>query len=232
MGTMPPSRRRSRCGSAGAPASCGKPPRHDAEGRNDGRPDQRHGDEGVHQRRGEFVGVSRQKHRRRAKRARNDRRGSRPARKHKDGQTDQHAGHRQAEAVLPAVGFSDVAAQERRNGGAEIDAHVEEREPRVALAWILAVECADDRGDVRLEETVADDQQAQSAEKGERLGAHQEALAEGHQHRPEDHRPPRRAIGRPAFRQKKASYRPRPCRRRTRCRRWRRRSAENDALTM
>ena len=29
-------------------------------------PPQRHGDEGVHQRRGEFVGVSRQKHRRRA----------------------------------------------------------------------------------------------------------------------------------------------------------------------
>ena len=163
----------------------------DAEHRDDGRRDQRRSDKDVHQRRGKFRGVLHEDCRRAAKRPDDDRHGRQLPRKHEHGQTDEHANHRQAKSVLPAVGFANVAAKERRKGGAEIDPHVEERKPCVALAGILAVERADDRGDVRLEEAIADDQQAQSAEKGEGLGNHQAALADSHQQGPEDHRPPR-----------------------------------------
>ena len=57
-----------------------------------------------------------------------------------------------------------IAAQQRRHGRSEIDAHVENREAAVAFAGKVAVEDADDVRDVRLEEAVADDQNRQSGE--------------------------------------------------------------------
>ena len=74
---------------------------------------------------------------------------------------------------LPSVHLTDVAADQRRQGGAQVDAHVEDREPAVPLGAPLGIERPDDRRDVRLEETVAADQQRQAREEGGRVLEHQ-----------------------------------------------------------
>ena len=59
---------------------------------------------------------------------------------------------------MPSVGFTDVAARNRGQGGAQVDADVEDREPRVSFGT-LGVQLPDHGGDVRLEEAVANDEQ-------------------------------------------------------------------------
>ena len=89
-------------------------------------------------------------------------------RRDENSQARQHADGRQSEAPSPTVGFADDAAQQRRDGRAEIDAHVEDRETAVAFARKVAVEDADHVRDVRLEETVADDENPKSRVEEER----------------------------------------------------------------
>jgi hypothetical protein len=54
-------------------------------------------------------------------------------------------------------------AQERRHEGADVDAHVEDVETRVALGVARLVEVADHHRDVGLEEAVADDEADEAA---------------------------------------------------------------------
>ena len=52
--------------------------------------------------------------------------------------------------------------------GAEVDAHVEDREAGVAPGAVVGVEIADDRADVGLEQAGAEDDQQQAEEEGRR----------------------------------------------------------------
>ncbi len=70
-----------------------------------------------------------------------------------------HADARKAEAVAPAIGLAQIAAQHRGPEGPQIDAVVVEGEARIAAGVALFVELADDRGDVRLQEPHAHDDQ-------------------------------------------------------------------------
>ena len=76
-------------------------------------------------------------------------------------QAEYHADARGAEPVAPAVGLSQVAADDRGKQRAQVDAGVEQRETGVSARIVLRVQLADDRGDVRLEESNADDDQGQ-----------------------------------------------------------------------
>ena len=98
---------------------------------------------------------------------------------------------------MVAVAFADESTQQRGHGRAEVDAHVEDREAAVAAGIAPAIQRADYRGDIRLEETVAGDEQGQGGEEGDRLGHHHQELAGGHQRAAEDHGPalPQQAVG-------------------------------------
>src|SRR4051794_20693933 len=61
---------------------------------------------------------------------------------------------------MPGDLLTDVAADERRQRGAEVDAHVVDGVATVAPRIVCGVERTDDRRDVRLEETVPGDQKA------------------------------------------------------------------------
>ncbi len=67
-------------------------------------------------------------------------------------------------AAKPTCQFdllAEIAADERRDEGAEVDPHVEDREAGVAARVVGRVELADDGADVRLEQSGADDDQHQ-----------------------------------------------------------------------
>ena len=76
-------------------------------------------------------------------------------------QADHHADARGAKAVTPAEGLSEIAAQQGRGKGADVDAHVEDGKARIAPRIVRAVEAAHDGGDIRLEKSHADDDQRQ-----------------------------------------------------------------------
>ena len=72
-------------------------------------------------------------------------------------QPGEHADPRGAETVIPAVGLAEIAAQYRGAKGADVDAHVEEREARIAPCIARTVEAPDQRGNIRLEKPDTDD---------------------------------------------------------------------------
>jgi hypothetical protein len=80
---------------------------------------------------------------------------------------------------VPADLLAEVAAHDRGEEGAEVDAHVEDGEAAVAPRVALVVEPADDGRDVGLEEPVADDEQPEREEQ-QRLEGHRE-VTERHQ---------------------------------------------------
>src|SRR6185436_19344202 len=80
----------------------------------------------------------------------------------KDEKTQQHADASGAKTVMPSNALSEVPADERRDERAGVDPHVEDREPRVTPLITAAVDLADHRRDVRLEEAGADDDEPES----------------------------------------------------------------------
>ena len=90
-----------------------------------------------------------------------------------------HAHTSGTEAEMPA----DVLTQIRTNGRPEdrtdVDAHVENREACVPSGTALGIEIADDRGDVRFEETGADGDQRQTDEVGRQGRDRQHVVPEG-----------------------------------------------------
>jgi len=76
-------------------------------------------------------------------------------------QAKQHADAGRAEAVLPAQRFAQIAADQRGEQCAQVDACVEKRKARVAPGVVFLVQLADDGGDVGLEKTHAHDDQCQ-----------------------------------------------------------------------
>ena len=81
-----------------------------------------------------------------------------------DDHREQHADAGREEADTPAVGrvLAERRADERREEGAGVDAHVEDRECAVTARIALRIEVADHRRDVRLEEPVAQDQEQEA----------------------------------------------------------------------
>ena len=77
---------------------------------------------------------------------------------------DDHADPGEQEPVVPALDLADRPACQRREERPDVDPHVEDRERAVAARVALRVEPADQAGDVRLEEAVADDQQREPGE--------------------------------------------------------------------
>ena len=82
----------------------------------------------------------------------------RPARaRGEDREADEHPDARRAEAPVPPDGLAEEARHDLAEEGAEVDAHVEDRESGVAPRPALWVEVADDGRDVRLEQPRAAD---------------------------------------------------------------------------
>src|SRR5215213_5266821 len=90
------------------------------------------------------------------------------AEQHEDDQAKDHSDARSTEPPVPACcrveafvdeslmeGFTlgEIPADEWRKHGADIDAHVKDREPAVATRIVFAVETADHRADVWFEKT-------------------------------------------------------------------------------
>ena len=99
-----------------------------------------------------------------------------------------HADAGGGEAVTPADPLAQRAANERRQEGTQVDPHVEDRVGPVPPAVALRIKRADHGRDVRLEEPVADDQQAQT--EIEQLSLGQGELAQRHQDPADEHRLP------------------------------------------
>ena len=76
-------------------------------------------------------------------------------------ETEHHADPRRTESEMPVDDFAKVPADERTEKPADIDAHVENGEARVPARVVLAVEPADDGGDIRFQKSHADDNQRQ-----------------------------------------------------------------------
>ena len=68
-------------------------------------------------------------------------------------QAEQHADAGGAEAPVPADRFAQRAGDDLAEEGAGVDAHVEDREAGVAPRAAFGIQIADDRRDVRLEQT-------------------------------------------------------------------------------
>src|SRR5262249_54399496 len=86
---------------------------------------------------------------------------------------------------LPADVLAEVAADERREEGTEVDADVEDHEGAIAARIALLVQIADLRRDVRLEEAVADDEEEEA--RIEEALVHQRELRRGHDDAADEH---------------------------------------------
>ena len=74
------------------------------------------------------------------------------------------------EPDVPVDALREIAGDERPEECAEVDPHVEDREPRVAPRVARRVERTDERADVRLQEAGADDDEGEAGvEEGQRL---------------------------------------------------------------
>ena len=113
-----------------------------------------------------------------------------------ENETDQHTETGEAEAVLPAIGLAEIAADDRRGRRADVNAHVEDGVGGIAAHVGAAVELADDHGDVRLQEarTHDDERQRHPEDVDDRIGlaaiafkSHEE-VAERQQDGPEQDR--------------------------------------------
>jgi hypothetical protein len=76
----------------------------------------------------------------------------------------------EAEAGPPAEGLAEIAAQHRGPEGAEVDAVIVEGEARIAARIAVRIELADDRGNVRLQEADAHDDQRNRQEEDVHVG--------------------------------------------------------------
>ena len=89
----------------------------------------------------------------------------------------------QAEAQLPGDLLADVAAQRNTEEGTGVHAHVEQRVAAITGALVvLAVELADDRRDVRLEQAVAEDEDAEREMERARAVEGEQEVADGQEH--------------------------------------------------
>ena len=79
-----------------------------------------------------------------------------------DGDRQQHADTGHQEAGVPAIAFGHGARDDARQQCTDVDAHVEDGEGTITAVIALLIEVADHRGDVGLEQAVADDQQAEA----------------------------------------------------------------------
>src|SRR5437764_15309805 len=71
-------------------------------------------------------------------------------------QPRRHADTRQSKAPMPVDGLADIAASQRRNECADVDAHVEDRKSGVATVVILTVKLAYHGTDARLQQSGSD----------------------------------------------------------------------------
>ena len=98
-------------------------------------------------------------------------------------QAERHADRGEAEAEVEAPLLLQQAGEQRTEQGAEVDAHVEDREAGVAALVVLVVERADERGGVGLETTAAErDQHQADPDAGETGQQGQRDVAEHHDH--------------------------------------------------
>ena len=77
-----------------------------------------------------------------------------------------HAYTRGGEAVVPVDAFAEIAADERAEESAEIHAHIEERETRVAACAAFRIELSDKRTGARLEQRSAEHDNEEADEEG------------------------------------------------------------------
>ena len=91
---------------------------------------------------------------------------------------EDHSESRRCEADEPVHTLAQIAAHQRRDERAEIDAHVEDREARIAPVIVRPVQPAHDHADVPLQEPGADDDERQPEIEGrERRKRHAEVAA-------------------------------------------------------
>src|SRR5690606_34218649 len=81
-----------------------------------------------------------------------------------DRETDDHADTGRTEAPVPADLLTQEPRDELAEEGTDVDAHVEDREARVAALAAFRIQVPDNRRDVRLEQTRAEDDQDQAQE--------------------------------------------------------------------
>ena len=94
---------------------------------------------------------------------------------------EHHADARRGEAEMPVDRLPQVAAHQRREERAEVDPHVEDREPRVAALVLGRVELPDDDADVALEQPGAEHDQEQPQIEGRGDGEGHAEVADGDQ---------------------------------------------------
>jgi hypothetical protein len=121
---------------------------------------------------------------------------------------DDAEGHADAcgpEAPVPADLLAERAAHDGPDQRAQVDPHVEDREPRVAPLVVRCVELADDGADVRLEEPGAQDDEAETGIEERKPVEEHAVVAEGDQDPSPQHRLalPQQAIGDPAARDRR-----------------------------
>ena len=78
-----------------------------------------------------------------------------------DDEAEQHADAGGAEAPGPAIGLAEIAGDRGTGRRADVDAHVEDGEGRIAARVALAVKLTDDGGDVGLQEADAHDDEGE-----------------------------------------------------------------------
>ena len=123
-------------------------------------------------------------------RARHDQNLGEADRGHEDRQTGEHSQGGQPEAVVPAIGLADVAAQQGRHGRPQVDPHVEDGEARVPLGAALRIERTHHGRDVGLEKSIAHDQQGQGQEEGQVAFRRHHQVAGSHQQATQNDGPP------------------------------------------
>jgi hypothetical protein len=113
---------------------------------------------------------------------------------------DHHADAGRRKPDVPVDPLTEIPANQRRDERAEVDAHVENRIPRIAPHVVGRIQPPDDHADVTLEQARTDDDQHQAEiERGKRWQRHAE-MPSGDEHPAVEHGAPRtdEAIGDPA----------------------------------
>ena len=111
-----------------------------------------------------------------------------------------HPDSRCAKSNVPVHALPEIAAHQRRDEGAEVDAHVVDREARVATMILRSVETShDDRG-IALEEAGADHDECETQiERCERGKRHAEVAGRDHDSAIQHRTPlPNQAVGHPS----------------------------------
>ena len=110
-----------------------------------------------------------------------------PLAEHVLDQAEHHAEAGRGEAEVPVDALREIAGDQRPDECAEVDPHVEDREPGVAPRVARRVQRSDDRADVRLQQAGADDDQGEAGvEEWQRLEGQRE-VAGGDDDAAEEH---------------------------------------------